>query len=113
MHFLRISYRNPGKIFEILYMLLKVHKNEIFFGCDCEFCTVSLLVMRKYQDFVKKIWIVPLMGEIRTNNEIVQNQKSEPKDSHSCVPLIRIAYTEDARLKNLLIISVHVQSPYL
>ncbi len=26
---------------------LKVHKNENFFGFDCEFCTISLLVMHK------------------------------------------------------------------
>ena len=28
--------------------LLKVHKNENFFGFDFEFCTISLLVMSKY-----------------------------------------------------------------
>ncbi len=28
-------------------MLLKVHKNENFFGFDFEFCTISLLVMHK------------------------------------------------------------------
>ncbi len=28
--------------------LLKVHKNENFFGLDFEFCTISLLVMSKY-----------------------------------------------------------------
>ncbi len=33
---------------------LKVHKNENFFGFDFEFCTVSLLVMLKYQGFVKR-----------------------------------------------------------
>jgi hypothetical protein len=27
--------------------LLKVHKNENFFGFDFEFCTFSLLVMQK------------------------------------------------------------------
>ncbi len=27
---------------------LKVHKKEIFFGSDFEFCTISLLVMLKY-----------------------------------------------------------------
>jgi hypothetical protein len=27
--------------------LLKVHKNENFFGFDFEFCTISLLVMHK------------------------------------------------------------------
>ncbi len=32
---------------------LKVHKNENFFGLDFEFCTVSLLVMLKYEGFVK------------------------------------------------------------
>ncbi len=36
--------------------LLKVkgHKNENFFGFDFEFCTVSLLVMLKYEGFVKR-----------------------------------------------------------
>jgi hypothetical protein len=27
-------------------MYLKVHKNEIFFGFDFEFCAISLIVMR-------------------------------------------------------------------
>ncbi len=31
-----------------LSFLLKVHKNENFFGSDSEFCTISLLVMLKY-----------------------------------------------------------------
>ncbi len=30
-----------------LSLLLKVHKNENFFGFDFEFCTISLLVMQK------------------------------------------------------------------
>ncbi len=34
--------------------LLKVHKIENFFGFDFEFCTVSLLVMLKYEGFVTK-----------------------------------------------------------
>jgi hypothetical protein len=33
--------------------LLKVHKNENIFGFDFEFRTVSLLVMLKYEGFVK------------------------------------------------------------
>ncbi len=52
---------------------------RIFLAAICEFCSVSLLVLLKYQDFEKKSWIVPLMGKIRTNTEIVQNPKSEPK----------------------------------
>jgi hypothetical protein len=32
---------------------LKVHKIDNFFGFDFEFCTVSLLVMVKYEGFVK------------------------------------------------------------
>jgi hypothetical protein len=32
---------------------LKVYKNEKFFCFDFEFCTVSLLVMLKYEGFVK------------------------------------------------------------
>ncbi len=38
---------------------LKVHKNENFFGFDFEFCTVSLLVMLKYEGFVKNFLIRP------------------------------------------------------
>ncbi len=34
------------------FVYLKVHKNENFFGFDFEFCTVSLLVMLKYEAFV-------------------------------------------------------------
>ncbi len=33
---------------------VKVHKNENFFGFYFDFCTVSLLVMLKYEGFVKK-----------------------------------------------------------
>ncbi len=44
---------------------LKVHKNENFFGYDFEFFTISLLAMLKYEGFVKKILIGPLLGEIR------------------------------------------------
>ena len=32
--------------------ILKVHKNENFFGSEFEFCTISLLVL--LNDFVKK-----------------------------------------------------------
>ncbi len=35
-------------------LFLKVHKNENFFGFDFEIRTVSLLVMLKYEGFVKK-----------------------------------------------------------
>ncbi len=31
-----------------LVVMLKVHKNEIFFGSDFEFCTIPLLVVLKY-----------------------------------------------------------------
>ncbi len=43
-------------------MILKVHKNENFFGFDFEFCTVSLLVMLKYECFVKTILYWTIMG---------------------------------------------------
>ncbi len=33
---------------QLRFPLLKVHKNENFFGFDFEFCTISLLVMSKY-----------------------------------------------------------------
>ncbi len=33
-----------------------VHKVENFFGSDFEFCVISLLVMLKYQGFVKKFF---------------------------------------------------------
>ncbi len=47
-------------------MILKVHKNENFFGFDFEFCTVSLLVMLKYEGFVKIIlyWAIMVGGRI-------------------------------------------------
>jgi hypothetical protein len=46
-------------------MHLKVHKNENFFGFDFEFCTVSLLVMLKYEGFVKKQSLIgPLWEEV-------------------------------------------------
>jgi hypothetical protein len=35
-------------------VVLKVHKNKNFLGSDFEFCIISLLVMLKYQGFVKK-----------------------------------------------------------
>jgi hypothetical protein len=35
-------------------MGLQEHKNENFFGFDFEICTVSLLVILKYEGFVKK-----------------------------------------------------------
>jgi hypothetical protein len=36
--------------------VLKVQKNDNFFGFDFEFCTVSLIVMLKYEGFVKNIF---------------------------------------------------------
>ncbi len=39
---------------------LKIHKHELFFGFDFEFCTVSLLVMLKYEGFDGG----PLRGEV-------------------------------------------------
>ncbi len=44
-----------------VYVGLKVHKNENFFGFDFEFCTISLLVMLKYLGFVKIFLIGPLL----------------------------------------------------
>jgi hypothetical protein len=43
-------------------LILKVLKNENFFGFDFEFCTVSLPVMLKYEGFVKTIWDWAIMG---------------------------------------------------
>jgi hypothetical protein len=37
-------------------LYLKVHKIENFFGFDFEFCVISLLVMLKYEGFVKNIF---------------------------------------------------------
>jgi hypothetical protein len=34
--------------FKFPFIILKVHKIEIFFGFDFEICTISLLVMSKY-----------------------------------------------------------------
>ena len=36
-----------------IHSSLKVHKNDNFFGFGFDFCTVSLLVMLKYEGFVK------------------------------------------------------------
>ncbi len=36
--------------------LLKVHKNENFFGFDFEICTFSQIVRHKYEGFVKKFF---------------------------------------------------------
>ena len=41
---------------------LKVHKNENFFGFSFEFCTVALLVVLKYEGFVKTIFDWVFMG---------------------------------------------------
>ncbi len=45
----------PGALLHLLrlemlasHLILKVHKNDNFFGSDFEFCTISLLVMLKY-----------------------------------------------------------------
>ncbi len=46
-------------------VVLKVHKNESFFGSDFEFCSISLLVMLKFQGFVKKNLMGPLLREIQ------------------------------------------------
>jgi hypothetical protein len=43
---------------------LKVHKIEIFFGFDFEFCNISLLVRSKYI-LQKKILIGPVFEEVR------------------------------------------------
>ncbi len=44
-----IRSKNPS-------VTLKVHKIENFFGSDFEFSTISLLLLLKYYDFVKKIF---------------------------------------------------------
>jgi hypothetical protein len=38
--------------------ILKVHKIENFFGSEFEFCTISLLVLLKYEDFVNRNFIL-------------------------------------------------------
>ncbi len=49
----------------LMKLRMKVHKNDNFFGSDFEISTFSLLIMLKYQVFVKQILIVPLFGEVR------------------------------------------------
>jgi hypothetical protein len=51
-------------IFDIVFCLLKVHKNDNFFGSDFEICTVALLVMMKYKVSIQVFLISPLLGEI-------------------------------------------------
>jgi hypothetical protein len=46
------------------FVAFKVHKNENFVGYDFESFTVSLIVMLKYEGFVKKIFDWPIMGEL-------------------------------------------------
>ncbi len=59
-------YRKQPYIRRILYIRLKVHKIENFFGSDFEFCVISLLVMLKYSGFVKNNFLIrPLLGEIQ------------------------------------------------
>ncbi len=58
---------NPTNVSTIIQPLawvdLKVHKNENFFGFDFDFCTVSLLVMLKYEGFVKNnFWLGHCVG---------------------------------------------------
>ncbi len=40
----------------LIILCLKVHKIENFFASEFEFYTISLLVMLKYQGFVKKFF---------------------------------------------------------
>ncbi len=42
--------------------MLKVHKNENFFGSDFEICIMSLLVKLKYYGFVNFFLIWPYWG---------------------------------------------------
>ncbi len=54
---MRVPYAYAQILFRTLgitFRSLKAPKNEIFFGFDFEFCTVSLLVLHKYEGFVKK-----------------------------------------------------------
>ncbi len=47
-----------------MYSILKVHKNENFFGFDFEFCTISVLV--KISRFCKKNFLIgPVLEEVR------------------------------------------------
>ncbi len=44
----KISWHCPfRRMLSMHYIILKVHKNENFFGFDFEFCTISVLVMHK------------------------------------------------------------------
>ncbi len=65
---MRVPYANAQILFRTLgitFRSLKAPKNEIFFGFDFEFCTVSLLVLHKYEGFVKKQFLIgPQWGEV-------------------------------------------------
>jgi hypothetical protein len=43
-----------GCLNKVDLILLKVHRIENLFGSKFEFCTISLIVLLKYQNFVKK-----------------------------------------------------------
>jgi hypothetical protein len=45
-----------------LIHLLKVHRNENFFGFNFDFCTVSLLVMLKFEVLKKTVFDWAIMG---------------------------------------------------
>ncbi len=62
----RLPKRAKKPLFQgwLNFLTLKVHKIENFFGSDFEICTISLLVLLKYEDFVTPFFIGPLLGEI-------------------------------------------------
>ncbi len=47
-----------------IFIPLKAHKNENFFGFDFEFCTISMIVMHKYCNkiLVKNFFDWTIMG---------------------------------------------------
>ena len=57
---LRLMIESMGEIkrkdTDTNFFYLKVHKIKNFFGSDFEFCTISLLVLLKYYDFVKNFF---------------------------------------------------------
>ncbi len=57
--------------------LLKVHKNENFFGFDLEFCTISMLVMDKKLDFGEKFFDWTIMGGATIISRCLKTTRNE------------------------------------
>ncbi len=70
-------------------VLLKVHKIENFFGFVFEFCTVSLLIMLKYEGFVKKKF---LLGHYGGGGRIIPRSLKTTGNAHFFQPRLKLLF---------------------